>query len=97
MSLIAPVGSLLATGNDPRRTEAIRELKSYAAVLLDAGPEDSIMVSELTCTEPGCPPLETVVARLRGGTRPLSIKVHKPVFEVTPADLRQALAALPPD
>jgi hypothetical protein len=78
---------------DEKRLAAIRALKVLARDMLGAGEDDAIVVNELACTEPGCPPLETVVALLRSGEKPRQVKVHKPAVEVTEADLRAALDA----
>jgi hypothetical protein len=58
--------------------------------------EASIVVTELACGLPGCPPLETVIAFWIDGTRH-HFKVFKPVAEVAaddlpPAWLKNALA-----
>jgi len=74
-----------------QRAIAVRALKALARAAFGAEEDDVIVVSELRCTEPGCPPLETVVALLREGAPPKQVKVHKPVVEVTEADLRAAL------
>jgi hypothetical protein len=76
---------------DERRSAAIRELKATARVLFEAGEDDAVVVNELQCTEPGCPPIETVVALLRAGTAPRQVKVHKPAVQVTEDDLRAAI------
>jgi hypothetical protein len=61
-------------------------------------PEDAaIMVAEVSCTVPGCPPLETVVAFWTGNDTRHHFKVFKPVDEVVvddlpPAWLKNALA-----
>jgi len=60
-------------------------------------PQDAaVMVAEVSCTVPGCPPLETVVAFWTDNTRH-HFKVFKPVAEVVaddlpPAWLKSALA-----
>ena len=57
-------------GGDAARSAAVRALKASVAALVAIGPDDTVMASELRCTEPGCPPLETVVAVLRSGEAP---------------------------
>ena len=48
--------------------------------------DETIMVSELPCSDPGCPPVEThVVFWTQAGRRPF--KVFKPLAEVVPDDL----------
>lgn len=84
---------MFGTRGDVERTAAVRALKRLAARLFDAGDEDVVVVNELTCSEPGCPPLETVIALLRAGESPRQIKIHKPLFEVGEEDLRAALLA----
>ncbi len=60
---------------------------------LFAVPEDgTVRVTELRCTEPGCPPLETVVLVVPGPGKTFQRKVHKPAANVTRADLADAHA-----
>ena len=40
--------------------ERVAEIKEWAAEVFRLGADVSVMVAELRCTEPGCPPLETV-------------------------------------
>jgi hypothetical protein len=76
---------------DEAWTAAIRALRATAREVFEAGDDDAVLVSELQCTEPGCPPVETVVALLREGEKPRQVKVHKPAVEVTGDDLRAAM------
>ena len=48
--------------------------------------QTTILVSELACALPGCPPLETVIAFWDGEQR-YHFKVFKPVVEITCEDL----------
>jgi nitrate reductase delta subunit len=53
-------------------------------------PDDAVvMVAEVTCAVPGCPPLETVIAFWIEGARH-HFKVFKPVAEVGPDNLPPA-------
>ncbi len=67
-------------------------LKRWVREEMDLPADTTVMVSELTCTEPGCPPLETVVSVFPEGRQPVLIKVAKPVAEVDRAALAAALA-----
>ena len=58
---------------------------------LDA--ETTVLIQQLACTEPGCPPVETVVAVL-GTSRP-TWKFSTPTTDVTPAALRDVIAKYP--
>lgn len=84
---------LFGDKTDERRATAVRALKEAARALFDAHEDDAVVVNELRCVEPGCPPVETVIALLRAGTPPRQIKVHKPAMEVTADDLRAAILA----
>ncbi len=78
--------------DDAHRREARRRIKARTVELL-ALPDDAVvMVSELQCTEPGCPPVETVVAVLAQSSPRRQVKIHKPVGDVSDDDLAAAFA-----
>jgi hypothetical protein len=72
-------------GRTPGRTA---EIKAWAAESLGLGDDVAVMVTELRCTEPGCPPLETVVAVLGASGPARQYKIHKPLADVTREDVR---------
>jgi predicted transcriptional regulator len=76
---------------DPIQVAASRRVKAWAEALADLAEGDTVMVTELQCTEPGCPPVETVIAILRANAGPVQRKVHKPVREITEADVREVM------
>jgi len=65
----------------------VKEIKGWVQEALQLPPEATIMVTELTCTEPGCPPLETVIALLRGPGDSGQQKIHRGVAEITRDDI----------
>jgi hypothetical protein len=70
-------------------TEHLARVKGWVRELLPADAEATVLVTELHCTEPGCPPVETVIALLSAdGTR--QHKVHAAIADVT----REHIAAL---
>ena len=71
---------------DPDEAARVRGL--VQAVIADD--DVTVMVTELACTEPGCPPRETVIALMRPGA-PRQHKIHKPLAEVTAADVATML------
>lgn len=77
---------------DELRSSALRRIKAAARVLFDATDDDVVVVNELQCREPDCPPIETVVALLRSGAEPRQVKVHKPAVDVTEEDVRNAMS-----
>ena len=67
--------------------QRLRWLKESLQLALGLSGDEVITVSELNCLEEGCAPLEIVVGLLRGDGSQLQHKLHKPLAEVTDADL----------
>ena len=67
----------------------VRKIKEALGETLSIQNNATITVTELTCLEEGCPPVETVVALLKAGTDPLQHKIHKPAAEFKAADLTE--------
>ena len=78
---------------DRDRATASRRVREWSRVILEATDDETVVVSELRCTEPECPPVETMIALLRSGTEPRKVTIHKPVSEVTELDVRSALSS----
>lgn len=70
--------------------EALGRIRGWtrARFGLDAGA--AILVAEVACALPGCPPLETVVAFWSAPDRRHHFKVFKPAAQVGPDDLPYA-------
>jgi nitrate reductase delta subunit len=49
--------------------------------------EAAVLVSEVACRLPGCPPLETVVAFWTEDERRHQFKLHKPLADITYDDI----------
>ena len=92
---------------DPLQDAALARVETIARERFRLQPADTMMVTELACAVPGCPPLETVIvfwpAAGPGPDTPLRhhCKVFKPVQQVDANDLppwwmKDALAT-PPD
>jgi len=64
-----------------------RTIRGWVEELLAPGPDVTVMVSELTCSEPGCPPVETVIALLGGPAGNIQYKIHRPRAAVTRDDV----------
>jgi hypothetical protein len=64
-----------------------RRIKDWVRELLALGDDVTILVSELTCSEPGCPPVETVIAVFRGPEDTTKYTLHRPSAEVTRDDV----------
>jgi hypothetical protein len=71
-------------GRTPGRTT---EIKAWTTEALGLTDDVAVMVAELRCTEPGCPPFETVVAVMDGNGPTRQYKIHKPLADVTREDV----------
>ena len=69
---------------------AIERVTTWVRARFALGDGDTIMVTELACVVPGCPPVETVIAFWTADTRRYHLKVFKPVTAVTEDDLPPA-------
>lgn len=66
--------------------QQIQVIKGWVRSLCQLDDEVPISVSELRCHEPGCAPVETVIAIM--GTPPKSYKIHAAITAVTYDDLQ---------
>lgn len=76
---------------------ATRRVKDWTRELLALGDDVTLTVSELRCTEPGCPDVETVIGALFGHGGQRRWKVLAPVAAVTREQLAAVFAEFPPD
>ena len=92
---------------NPQQDAALVRVEAEVRLRFQLTATTTVLVTELACELPGCPPLETVIAFWLGegevDGQPLRhhYKVFKPVQQVTEADLppwwmKDALA-VPPD
>lgn len=68
-------------------------LKDVVRSVLGLDPDTAVLVQQLACTEPGCPPVETVVAVLGSPRR--TWKIPTPTAEVSASDLAALLTDHP--
>jgi hypothetical protein len=88
------LGLTRRTSNDQLATERVREWTRARFALTD----ETVMVSELACSVPGCPPIETHAVFWTAAGRH-HFKIFKPLAQVTeddlpPAFMKNALVAL---
>jgi len=79
----------------PDHLHALDRVRAWVRERFKLG-DEAILVAEVACSIPGCPPIETVIAFWTGERRH-HFKVFKPVAEVTSDDLppswmKQAMA-----
>lgn len=80
---------------DERPAGATRsaDIKGWARAALGLPDEAVVLVTELRCAEPGCPPLETVIAVLDDGAGGrVQVRLHAPIAALVEADVVGALA-----
>lgn len=74
----------------PKRDPAmLRQIKQWAFEHLPVTRSATVSVMELECHEPGCPPLETVVAVMELGKETRHWKFHKAVPDISVADFTE--------
>jgi hypothetical protein len=70
---------------DPGR---IAEIKRWVVEVFRLTDDSAVIVTELRCTKPGCPPLEkTVIAILDQPGRPRQHKIHKALTDLILSDV----------
>ncbi|WP_210577144.1 hypothetical protein [Streptomyces sp. GESEQ-4] len=84
-------------GNPATPNPRLRELKETLRTLLDLDEDTAVVIRQLTCTEPGCPPLETVVAVLPMNGPARRWTLHQPPDEITEDGLRAVLLTTAPE
>lgn len=99
MRLVNPsdTGGPTRDGEGVDRRRRTLEVKDRVRRRLALPAEATVVVQELSCREPGCPPVETVLAVLRPGTPTRRTTVHRPLLNLTSRDIDEALPALPSD
>ena len=71
---------------NPEHAAALERVRGWTRARFDLPEETTVLVAEVACAVPGCPPLETVIA-FWSDERRHHFKVFKPVAEVACDDL----------
>jgi hypothetical protein len=71
----------------PAQVEAIERVRTWTRERFKLADEVPVVVAEIACGLPGCPPLETVVAFWTANDKRHQFKLFKPVQEVVYDDL----------
>ncbi len=66
---------------------ALERIREWTRKRFQLTSDDAVLATELACSVPGCPPLETVVAFWTADGQRHHFKIFKPASEVTPDDL----------
>jgi len=83
----------------PDHVAALERVKGWTRERFKLGQDATVFVSEVACSLPGCPPLETVVAFWTADDTRHQFKIFKPVAgiivdDLPPAWLKEALIAM---
>lgn len=94
MSGLVNPGGMARTAAMPKASpEHVDNLKSVVRTTLGLTADTTVLVQQLACAEPGCPPVETVIAVF---SRPRTTwKLPKPTADVTPDTVRAAITEHP--
>jgi hypothetical protein len=71
----------------PGQAAAVERIKAWTRERFRLADEAAILVSEVSCGLPGCPPLETIIAFWTDKDTRHHFKVFKPAAEVSEDDL----------
>jgi hypothetical protein len=82
-------GPLLGTRLDPVRPDVAARLRDWVRAVLDLTDDVVVTVTQLTCRDSDCAPVETVLAVLHPGA-PLSRVLALPAAQVCAADVLRA-------
>jgi hypothetical protein len=90
---MAALGTLIRTvfGGRAQNAEAAAQVKDWTRRHLSASSETVLTVSEIACTDPACPGVETVILVMEPGRKTRAYKVSKPLEEVIEQDIILAL------
>jgi hypothetical protein len=76
-----------ADQRDVARRGAVRE---WTCDVLSLSESATVLVTELSCLEPGCPPREVVIAVFAPNTPRRQLRIHCPLADLDEARVRQA-------
>lgn len=74
----------------PAQLAALDGIAAWTRARFRLGEADAVLVSEIACGLPGCPPIETVIAFWGEGETRYRFKVFKPALDVVEDDLPPA-------
>ncbi|RWB98677.1 MULTISPECIES: nitrate reductase [unclassified Mesorhizobium] len=79
----------LANPFAPRRAlpERTRQIKAWVREVCNLDDAVVVSITELACRDEGCPDIETVIGIMRPGEKIETIRIHRPIAEVTREDV----------
>jgi hypothetical protein len=77
---------MIGANFNARRSAPSAIVKTWVRRHCSLGDDVTVLVAQLACAEPGCPPTETVISILDSNST-TSVRLHKPLSEVTERDI----------
>jgi len=71
----------------PAPAQALERIRAWTRERFALSAREAVLATEVACTVPGCPPIETVVAFWTLDGQRHHFKIFKPAAQVTPDDL----------
>jgi len=91
--LVNPGGAPSSSSASRPDSDHVQKLKSIVRQSLQLDFDVTVVVQQLACAEPGCPPVDTVIAVL--GTPRRTWKIARPTADVSPLELGVLLKERP--
>src|SRR5947209_7489045 len=76
-----------ALKKSPQHVEALEAVRGWTRAQFSLPEDGSVLVTEIACGLPGCPPIETIVAFWSDAGERHQFKIFKPVEQVVQEDL----------
>ncbi len=87
---MARTATIATFGKRPAQAQAIVRVREWTRERFSLPNDATVMVAEVSCRLPGCPPVETAVVFWTAPDRRHQFKLFKPVAEVACEDLPPA-------
>lgn len=71
--------------------EKSRQIKAWVRELCRLDDDVVVSITELACRDDGCPDVETVIGIMRPGEKIETVRIHRPISEVTREDAAGAV------
>ncbi len=81
---------LFSRSNLKAEPAKVKQVKTWITEILNLDEQVAISLNQLTCREPGCPPIETAIALAE--QPPKQYKIHKAIAEIQQSDIYQLKA-----
>jgi hypothetical protein len=87
LAMAGRTGKIRSFNEDPEYHEALAQVREWTRERFKLADAAAILIAEIACGLPGCPPIETVVAFWTADAKRHQFKIFKPVREVVSDDL----------